>query len=503
MNGAGGLAGTSAALVLGLLAAGCGPAGARDAARGREIAPDAIVAVTLDTERATFAEFFVDVPADAVSLRWKLVSSRVELDLETSLGEPIDVENEVMDFRVESDLGEATVVYDRFTTPRIGKERCHARVEWPSDVLPRAPDGERLPLRFTIQAAITRARVDGVLTTATPQKGSIELSSGDFRTYTIDVPPGTAVLRFDLVEADSDLDLLVRHGQPILALEDDVRVAEHAYGRETLLVRHDDGSALEPGTWFVDVVDRWRDDRRSAFALRARFDTRPPEEVLAIPAIAPAIGDGPLAKALAAVVELSIDDSTGSGVIVSSDGWILTCAHVVTDIGGARARSVTVALTLESRRPALELFRAEVREIDHERDLALLHVERGFFDQALPNDLVLPSVDVDFAAEPRIGDALFLVGYPSTGGQGQRVTINATRGIVAGFETLDCGVVIKTDAEITGGNSGGAALDAQGRLIGLPASTIENGAGQIGFVHPVQLVPESWRARLAPRSQAK
>jgi S1-C subfamily serine protease len=53
--------------------------------------------------------------------------------------------------------------------------------------------------------------------------------------------------------------------------------------------------------------------------------------------------------------------------------------------------------------------------------------------------------------------------------------------------------VIKTDAEITSGNSGGAAVDAEGRLIGIPASTIENGAGQIGFVHPVALVPEAWR----------
>jgi S1-C subfamily serine protease len=77
------------------------------------------------------------------------------------------------------------------------------------------------------------------------------------------------------------------------------------------------------------------------------------------------------------------------------------------------------------------------------------------------------------------------------------VTITATRGIVSGFERADFGRLIKTDAEITRGNSGGAAIDERGLLIGVPSSTVENGSGQIGYVHPIDALPPSWRARIA------
>jgi S1-C subfamily serine protease len=58
--------------------------------------------------------------------------------------------------------------------------------------------------------------------------------------------------------------------------------------------------------------------------------------------------------------------------------------------------------------------------------------------------------------------------------------------------------LIKTDAEITSGNSGGAALDEHGRLIGVPSSVVENGSGQIGYVHPIESMPGEWRAMIWP-----
>jgi S1-C subfamily serine protease len=95
-----------------------------------------------------------------------------------------------------------------------------------------------------------------------------------------------------------------------------------------------------------------------------------------------------------------------------------------------------------------------------------------------------------------VGDPIWLVGYPSTGGQGSRVTITCTRGVVSGFEASDFGYVIKTDAEITSGNSGGAALDDEGRLVGVPTSLVELGSGQLAFVHPLSAMPEEWLAIL-------
>ena len=88
------------------------------------------------------------------------------------------------------------------------------------------------------------------------------------------------------------------------------------------------------------------------------------------------------------------------------------------------------------------------------------------------------------------------LGNAATGGEGSRVTIHATRGIVAGFEHGSVGNLIKTDASITQGNSGGAAVDADGKLVGIPTSTVENGSGQSGFVRPIGLLPPAWREQI-------
>jgi S1-C subfamily serine protease len=52
---------------------------------------------------------------------------------------------------------------------------------------------------------------------------------------------------------------------------------------------------------------------------------------------------------------------------------------------------------------------------------------------------------------------------------------------------------MKTDAEITTGNSGGAALDERGRLVGVPTSMVELGSGQVAYVHPLDALPEEFR----------
>lgn len=108
----------------------------------------------------------------------------------------------------------------------------------------------------------------------------------------------------------------------------------------------------------------------------------------------------------------------------------------------------------------------------------------------------LPALAMGDPEALAIGDPLWLVGYPTTGGQGSRVTINLTRGIVSGFDLFEFGSVLKTDGEITNGNSGGAALDANGRIVGVPTSTVENGSGQIGYVHPLSALPAEWRAMI-------
>lgn len=160
----------------------------------------------------------------------------------------------------------------------------------------------------------------------------------------------------------------------------------------------------------------------------------------------------------------------GSGVIVSTDGYILTNNHVVEG-----ADELNVQLT-DSRE-----FKAKVIGADPKTDIAVIKIE---IENA-------PSVVLADSDKLRVGDITFAVGNPLN--IGQTVTmgiVSATSrevGIleeVAGYENF-----IQTDAPINQGNSGGALIDAKGRLIGINSAILSTTRGNIGigFAVPVNL----------------
>ena len=63
------------------------------------------------------------------------------------------------------------------------------------------------------------------------------------------------------------------------------------------------------------------------------------------------------------------------------------------------------------------------------------------------------------------------------------------------------GSIIKTDADISAGNSGGAALDENYRLVGVPSMTLAetDGNAQVGYIRPVSMIPAEWLDRIARR----
>ncbi len=160
-------------------------------------------------------------------------------------------------------------------------------------------------------------------------------------------------------------------------------------------------------------------------------------------------------------------ECAGSGVIIGSNGLILTNAHVVTSEGSCQFTSVGVAVTRDSTTAARLQYRAVVLAVDPILDLAVIRID-GMLD---PDDGELPE---SFPAAPlgdsdsvRLGDGVRILGYPAIGGE----TITLTTGSVSGF-TAQAGIgeraLIKTDATISAGNSGGMAVDASGRVIGIP-----------------------------------
>ncbi|MBN8553571.1 MAG: Do family serine endopeptidase [Caulobacterales bacterium] len=163
-----------------------------------------------------------------------------------------------------------------------------------------------------------------------------------------------------------------------------------------------------------------------------------------------------------------VGQSVGSGVIVRSDGIVVTNNHV---IEGARQ----IMVTLNDRRE----FPAEVVLADPRSDLAVLRLDTG-------GDR-LPTMPIDDESTLHVGDLVLAIGNPF--GIGQTVT----SGIISALDRSDgqgATAYIQTDAAINQGNSGGALVDMDGDLIGINTMILSpsgTSAG-VGFAVPAAMV---------------
>ena len=165
-----------------------------------------------------------------------------------------------------------------------------------------------------------------------------------------------------------------------------------------------------------------------------------------------------------------VQNSLGSGVIVSDDGLIVTNYHVID-----KADEITVVLT--DRRE----FEADVVTRDESTDLAVLRIKAG--GEKLP---FLKLKDSDSLA---VGDLVLAIGNPF--GVGQTVTSGIVSALARTARGVsDFGFFIQTDAAINPGNSGGALVSLDGGLIGINTAIYSRGGGSngIGFAIPSNMV---------------
>jgi S1-C subfamily serine protease len=163
----------------------------------------------------------------------------------------------------------------------------------------------------------------------------------------------------------------------------------------------------------------------------------------------------------------------GSGSLISADGLILTNAHVADPAYVGEPDSTPDALVIgivqSEDQPPVYSYRAEVKAIDGYMDLAVIQVTSTVKGDSLdPSSLNLPYVPLGNSDNVHVGDHINILGFPAIGGN----TITYTSGDVAGFsaeEKLGDRAWIKTDATISGGNSGGMGTNDQGQLIGVPS----------------------------------
>ena len=158
----------------------------------------------------------------------------------------------------------------------------------------------------------------------------------------------------------------------------------------------------------------------------------------------------------------------GSGVIISSNGYILTNNHVVDS-------ATDVRVTLPDRRE----FKAKVIGTDPKTDVALIKIDAAG----------LPAITIGDSSKLEIGDSVLAIGNPY--GVGQTVTmgiVSATRRNNLGIEDYED--FIQTDASINPGNSGGALVNDRGELVGINTAILAPGSGGnqgIGFAVPINL----------------
>ena len=152
-----------------------------------------------------------------------------------------------------------------------------------------------------------------------------------------------------------------------------------------------------------------------------------------------------------AVVQITTGSGSASGFIITLDGLVITNEHVVSG-----ESSVGVWLTNGCR------YDADVLEQDTTSDLALLQIDGGGSFEAIavgdPNTM-------------RMGDEVLALGFPLADTIGTNLTV--TRGIISSTRTVDGVQLLQTDASLNPGNSGGPLVNADGEVIGVNASRIE------------------------------
>jgi serine protease Do len=162
------------------------------------------------------------------------------------------------------------------------------------------------------------------------------------------------------------------------------------------------------------------------------------------------------------------EQSLGSGVIVTSDGTILTNNHV---IDGAS----DIKVELSDKRE----FSAKLVGTDPRTDIAVLKIEATG----------LPTLALGDSSKLQVGDVIFAIGDPFGVGE------TATMGIISATQRSGLGIenyedFIQTDAPINPGNSGGAMIDLHGNVIGINTAIETGGAGGsvgIGFAIPINM----------------
>lgn len=152
---------------------------------------------------------------------------------------------------------------------------------------------------------------------------------------------------------------------------------------------------------------------------------------------------------------------SGSGFIVTSDGYIVTCAHVVEE-----ATTVEVVVGAQT-------YPAQIIAFDREHDLAVVRI----------NAANLPTISLANSDAVQLGQEVRAVGFPLSNVLGESVKI--TRGTIAGVVNTSGRKLFQVDASINPGNSGGPLVNEMGQVVGVASAKLTGeDIDGVGFAVP-------------------
>ena len=201
--------------------------------------------------------------------------------------------------------------------------------------------------------------------------------------------------------------------------------------------------------------------------------------------------------------------SLGSGTIISQDGIIITNRHVVSNYDWSVIASLPtcyVAVTDDISQPPRVMYTANLiayspektsssdYEYDFDFDVAVLYID-DVCQECKGAPKILPSsftyLEMGYSDLLNPGDYIAIAGYPNIGAD----TFTFTEGVVSG-RVGD--FVIKTDAKIDSGNSGGSALNGKKELVGVPTWTISGQAESLGYIIGIDQIIKWYEDKVIP-----
>jgi S1-C subfamily serine protease len=206
-------------------------------------------------------------------------------------------------------------------------------------------------------------------------------------------------------------------------------------------------------------------DVRKALAKKGTLDIKnsanePKEAPIAL--VKPVLAEGSkMNDFMKSGVTIKVDEGHGSGVILSTDGYIATAYHVI-----AGSKSIEIIYSSGAKGTA------KVIRTNMESDLALLKVDTtGLMPLPMHN------------GEPELGVDVWAIGTPKTVELGQSLA----KGILSGLRKANEITYLQTDASINGGNSGGALITKDGTIMGIvTAKLVGMGTEGLGFAISTQ-----------------